>query len=65
MFLDFSRNRIEGTIPNTLYSLTKLSYVDLSYNELVGSVDEAIGKLTNLGTLVYDKKGQRGCATDR
>jgi hypothetical protein len=50
VLLDFSRNRIEGSIPNTLYSLTKLTFLDLSNNELVGSVDAAIGKLTNLGT---------------
>ena len=63
MLLDFSRNRIEGTIPSALYSLTKLSFVDLSYNELVGSVDVAIGKLTNLGTFSIMSNDHHGPST--
>jgi hypothetical protein len=47
--LDFSFNRIEGTIQPDISALTNIAFLDLSYNELYGSIGTYMGSLSNLG----------------
>lgn len=50
--LDLSfQQDLSGPVPDTLYNLTNLRYLDLSVNFLIESISESIGNLTQLSEL--------------
>ncbi|XP_020517560.1 MDIS1-interacting receptor like kinase 2-like [Amborella trichopoda] len=46
--LNLSMNHLEGKIPKSIGSLSKLGFLDLGDNQFMGSVPEEIGNLTEL-----------------
>jgi hypothetical protein len=50
--LDLRENEILGSLPKSLYSLTRLKVVNLEANTIMGTLSTLIGKLTNLERLV-------------
>lgn len=53
-FVFFRENKLSGSIPTALYSLTQLTRLTLAYNLLTGTVASAIGYLTALNILQLD-----------
>uniref|UniRef100_A0A0D3C7P8 Disease resistance R13L4/SHOC-2-like LRR domain-containing protein n=2 Tax=Brassica oleracea var. oleracea TaxID=109376 RepID=A0A0D3C7P8_BRAOL len=49
--IDFSGNRLEGQIPESIGLLKSLIALDLSNNRFVGYIPSSLGKLTNLESL--------------
>ena len=45
------KNKIQR-IPDFLYDFSELSFLDLSFNNLSGSISSQFGKLRNLNTLI-------------
>ena len=52
--LDIDSNRLSGSIPPQLGTLTKLRWLSLSSNDLVGSIPPELGNLTALEALVLN-----------
>ena len=48
---DLGDNKLTGTMPEGLWSLTKLQYLSLQGNELHGSISQRIGSLQELTRL--------------
>eukprot|EP00549_Striatella_unipunctata_P022298 CAMPEP_0118676720 /NCGR_PEP_ID=MMETSP0800-20121206/2207_1 /TAXON_ID=210618 ORGANISM="Striatella unipunctata, Strain CCMP2910" /NCGR_SAMPLE_ID=MMETSP0800 /ASSEMBLY_ACC=CAM_ASM_000638 /LENGTH=615 /DNA_ID=CAMNT_0006572271 /DNA_START=44 /DNA_END=1892 /DNA_ORIENTATION=+ len=48
---DLSDNQISGSIPESIYEMTRLERLELNNNELVGTISEQIGQLSNLNNL--------------
>ena len=64
--LQLERNHLTGVIPASLYSLSKLTLLDLSSNVLNGSISDAISQLTALtygGLLRYCDELSSTCHT--
>ncbi|GER40922.1 receptor-like protein [Striga asiatica] len=57
--IDLSRNYLNSSIPQWLYSCKHLQYLDLSQNELSGNIPREIANLCNIQTLNlwYNKLG--------
>ena len=53
-YLALDDNQITGSLPTTLYGLTKLSTLRLSGNGLTGTISTSISKLTSLQRLFLD-----------
>ena len=53
-YLALDNNKITGSLPTTLYGLTKLSTLRLSGNGLTGTLSTSISKLTSLQRLFLD-----------
>ena len=51
MRLDLAENKLRGTIPATLGSLSELRHLYLARNDLTGSIPAALGSLSNLQQL--------------
>jgi Leucine-rich repeat (LRR) protein len=49
--IDFSNNRLEGTIPEALGSLLSLRILNLSHNNFIGNIPAQLGSLTDLESL--------------
>jgi Leucine-rich repeat (LRR) protein len=49
--LDVSRNLLEGTIPTSVGTLTKLSFLDLLENQVGGTLPSELGLLNQLEVL--------------
>ncbi|PNX75165.1 LRR receptor-like kinase resistance protein, partial [Trifolium pratense] len=47
-YLDFSSSKIHGELPLSLSNLVNLTYLDLSYNQLKGSIPSWIGQLGSI-----------------
>lgn len=45
--LDLSNNRLTGTVP-ALGRLTSLTFIDLSYNKLVGGIPQSLSSIETL-----------------
>ncbi|XP_078171273.1 uncharacterized protein LOC144565373 [Carex rostrata] len=48
---NLSNNKLNGTIPPSIYLLSKLTYINLSDNDLSGFIPSNIGNLTNIKSL--------------
>ena len=44
-------NRMEGTLPSEIGSLSMLSWFDVSMNQIIGTIPESFGNLKNLRDL--------------
>ena len=44
-------NKLEGGIPEGLWSLTALQYLDLNANRFTGTLSASVAKLTKLSVL--------------
>ncbi|XP_059629657.1 MDIS1-interacting receptor like kinase 2-like [Cornus florida] len=53
-------NSLYGTIPNHIGTLSKLTYLDLSFNFLSGSIPSEIGKLMSLNVIALAKNNLTG-----
>lgn len=49
--IDFSNNRLEGTIPETFGSLVSLRVLSLSHNAFTGKIPAQLGSMTDLESL--------------
>jgi Leucine-rich repeat (LRR) protein len=49
--IDFSNNRLEGTIPETFGSLISLRVLSLSHNAFTGNIPSQLGSMTDLESL--------------
>ena len=58
--IDLKNNNLTGSIPSEIGSITKLSYLRLSFNELAGSIPAEIGNLTQLTVLVLGQNDLSG-----
>ena len=59
--LDLSGNRLRGTIPADLGSLSNLTELDLSSNQLSGAIPADLGSLSNLTDLYLEGNQFEGC----
>jgi hypothetical protein len=46
--LELNRNKLVGTIPDSIYNLVLLSTLSLDENELTGTISTLVGQVTNL-----------------
>jgi Leucine-rich repeat (LRR) protein len=53
-YLDFSNNRLTGSLPSTIGNLKQLVFLDLSHTNLTGSIPPSFGNLVELGHLTLD-----------
>ncbi|CAK9180924.1 unnamed protein product [Ilex paraguariensis] len=58
-YLTLKDNMLSGELPNPI-ELVSLSFLDLSYNHLNGSIPADIGKLYNLSTLILSNNSLSG-----
>ncbi|KAM7526512.1 hypothetical protein LguiA_016414 [Lonicera macranthoides] len=58
--IDFSMNRFEGNIPETIGELKALYVLNLSRNALAGSIPSSLGNLKQLGSLDLSVNKLRG-----
>ena len=56
--LDLYSNKLGGSIPPELGSLTNLTYLQLNRNQLSGSIPPELGNLTQLQSLILDSNVQ-------
>ncbi|TVU43439.1 hypothetical protein EJB05_09912, partial [Eragrostis curvula] len=49
--IDFSNNRLEGTIPESIGRLVALRFLNLSHNAFTGGIPAELGSMTNLESL--------------
>jgi hypothetical protein len=59
-YLQLDRNRLTGTIPTELSSLTNLRVLDLGGNQLSGSIPSQLGSLNSLESLHLDNNQLSG-----
>ena len=58
--IDLLTNQIEGTIPEELFRMKKLNYLNLGYNKFSGTVSAALGDLDQLTYLMLDNNEMTG-----
>ena len=58
--LELAGNSLNGNLPKSLFSLTKLTTLSLFYNKLSGDISSDLGDLTNLVTIDLDENGFTG-----
>ena len=46
--LDFLSNKLQGSIPHELYTLTDISYLNLGYNDFTGTIASELGAMDKL-----------------
>ena len=51
LYLDLSRNALNGSIPQTLYSMYGLQYLDLSHTSISGTLSSSVSYWTQLKLL--------------
>ena len=63
-FLDLDAQNLEGTIPESTYTLSTLETLDLNENSLTGEISPLIGDLTKLTFLQLDINSFTGSLPD-
>jgi Leucine-rich repeat (LRR) protein len=64
-YLDLSGNRfLGGNLPSSLGGLNKLQTLDLSWNQMIGTIPKSIGKLTMLMSLRLYQNSWKGVLTE-
>lgn len=48
MTIDFLTNSLTGTVPDELFTRTDMTYLNLGYNDLEGTISTKFGDLTKL-----------------
>ena len=46
--IDLLENELTGTVPEELYTLTELNYLNLGFNKLTGTVASELGNMNKL-----------------
>lgn len=58
--LDFLSNKLQGSIPHELYTLTDISYLNLGYNDFTGTIASELGAMDKLTYLMIDNNDMTG-----
>ncbi|CAJ1953072.1 unnamed protein product [Sphenostylis stenocarpa] len=64
VYIDLSKNRFEGEIPNVIGELFAMRGLNLSHNRFSGHIPQSLGYLTNLESLDLSSNMLNECSKD-